>query len=289
MGLSLLPPDDWNEFEDMVRDYAAWRFNGYFFERYGRKGQNQHGIDIKSNRYQICIQVKLRNNQTYKKFTAREIQNICDLANNEGLPIQKFFIALSAERDATLQDAVEKIRDNYPFEINLIFWDDIKSFLQIPEHWEIREKYSNTNMERPWGREILSADDYRRLLRLKNDFGGVMKYFIDKDPVAEPIDIFMIEELDRICEKWSDPALSFASKNLEKLKFEIIQVLLQFPDYLSLEHMKVLGTFEDSGRILRRTESIEDGMYIDRMLKPAMLRLRTALAKLYRDLYKGKN
>ncbi len=45
-------------------------------------------------------------------------------------------------------------------------------------------------MERPWGNEILLADDFRQLLGFRSDFSKVMKYFIETDPTGQAVDIF---------------------------------------------------------------------------------------------------
>lgn len=137
----MLPkPNDPYEFENMVTDVLS---KIYFseFQTYGRRGQKQQGVDILTNSsFDIVAQCKNH------ILTANDINKILSnliLDRN----IKHFIIATSMDCDTNIQSCVTDIncKKNYPFDISIMFWNNIVSILyQYPE---LYKKYYaiNTN------------------------------------------------------------------------------------------------------------------------------------------------
>ena len=130
------------EFEDIVCDVCIKKF-GRVFQRFGRLGQNQFGIDIISDTQGelICIQCK---NYT---ISSKEIDDIIDKAMQFTQPISKFIIATNSLRDARLQEKVieRNNKKDLKFEVCIMFWDEISSIISqdkklLPESVSLTSK-----------------------------------------------------------------------------------------------------------------------------------------------------
>ena len=111
-------PVNWNDFEDVIYYIYQAENPGCLIHRYGRQGQNQHGIDIYiQNINNTVIQCK-----NYALKTTKEIDDIVN--NITFTPRGHIIIATTGNRDTNLQN---HIINNYPGVVDILFWDDIES------------------------------------------------------------------------------------------------------------------------------------------------------------------
>lgn len=124
------------EFEDIVCDICMKRFN-IEFQRYGRSGQSQSGVDIISvdKKKPICVQCK-----NYK-IPLKQIDDIINKVKCFDIPISKFIIATSSFRDTKLQKYILEInqRDDLDFVVCIMFWEEISKI--VFEHKDLLSKY----------------------------------------------------------------------------------------------------------------------------------------------------
>ena len=157
----LSPPTDSAEFENMLVDYAKSTFHVQA-TLYGRKGQNQHGIDVIVETYpRICIQCK---DYQLSTVTTVKIDTWINEAENGELKFGHFIIAVVGPSDARIQDYVYKLsdlrRNENKFTVSIVFWNDIEhtiktdpNLLRIyyPEFYIANEKvlfaYQNKQQE----------------------------------------------------------------------------------------------------------------------------------------------
>lgn len=127
-----------DEFEDMVCDICIKRF-GRDFQRYGRSGQRQSGIDIISTGSDslICIQCK-----NYA-LSVREVGKIVEEAKGFGHPMTELIIATGSSRDVKLQEYIIRINqgdmENPGFTVSVLFWEEISMI--ISQNKDLLMKY----------------------------------------------------------------------------------------------------------------------------------------------------
>lgn len=171
---------DANEFEDMVCDVCIKRF-GRDFQRYGRNGQKQLGVDIISvdSKELICVQCK---NYVIIK---NDIRTIIDKVMQFNNPISKFIIATSSSRDANLQNYIIEMCQEYNinFDVGIMFWEEISSI--VSEHEELLLKYypkSNKNsiewLVSEFNR-LMNKYDIFRLVQI-DPVVGMPEYYVDQ-------------------------------------------------------------------------------------------------------------
>lgn len=171
---------DANEFEDMVCDVCIKRF-GRDFQRYGRNGQKQLGVDIISvdSKELICVQCK---NYVIIK---RDIRTIIDKVMQFNNPISKFIIATSSSRDANLQNYIIEMCQEYNinFDVRIMFWEEISSI--ISEHEELLLKYypKNNKNSIEWlvseFNRLMDKYDIFRLVHV-DPVVGIPEYYVDQ-------------------------------------------------------------------------------------------------------------
>lgn len=171
---------DSNEFENIVCDVCIKRF-GRDFQRYGRNGQKQFGIDIITvdSKESICVQCK-----NYV-ISEKDIRTIIDKAMQFNYPISKFIIATNSSRDMKLQDYVIEMYQQYNinFDISIMFWEEISTI--ISQHEDLLSKYY-PKMDKN-SIEWLISEFNRLMNRYKilgfvniNPVVGMPEYYIDQ-------------------------------------------------------------------------------------------------------------
>ncbi len=118
-------------FENITCDLLNALYNTTSFSIYGRRGQNQNGIDIISYEKKTVTQCKLKNlnlnNKTTKlDFINDVIKDINSILLLENLP-SKIIIATTIENDTLIQDELNTImyKKNLPITIEYWGWDYI--------------------------------------------------------------------------------------------------------------------------------------------------------------------
>lgn len=123
----LLKPKYFEEFENMCCDFLSNDYNKRF-QKYGRHGVNQHGIDLfHTNDFSTVAQCKNHINQTPSpKVFLSEIKSDYDRAMEHlreiGKPLPNEFIAMtSLDSDPKIQENIDEIGNN----LHVIFWEEI--------------------------------------------------------------------------------------------------------------------------------------------------------------------
>jgi hypothetical protein len=126
-------PRDWNTFEEIVNDVFSRKYENYNFQRYGRAGQAQDGVDIAGTLPSgdiIGVQCK---HHPARDIPTNEIDR--EVSKSEGFSpsLSQYIIATSANSDVKAHEHVlilsqERVKQGkYP--VRLIFWEGICSWL----------------------------------------------------------------------------------------------------------------------------------------------------------------
>lgn len=149
-SMDLPKPDDPAEFEKMVREAYALRWNSPNLQINGRRGQSQAGVDLfgEDDLGRLAgIQCKLYS----KGLTLKTVETEVEKAEQFEPQIQSLYIATTYPADADLQRKVrlisrKRVSDNL-FSVGLIFWSDIVSGLALNPS-VIRGFYPQINLEK---------------------------------------------------------------------------------------------------------------------------------------------
>lgn len=127
------------EFESMVLDCAEiiWKQK---FNKFGRNGQAQHGIDLYSQDWSILIQCKNYTNENKANDLIKSIESDYNRAVNEFQDMKCYIVATSHSKDAVIQKRIRGIKSHSDsIEVGTLFWDDIEEILCC--HEQLLSKY----------------------------------------------------------------------------------------------------------------------------------------------------
>lgn len=132
----------WQKFESLTKDFAESKNPNILFNKYGRTGQKQEGIDIYGSRKDgkiIVFQCKNHKSKISIENIEKEVKKID--ANN--FPVYEINFATSADRDAKIQtyiinENLKRLPSKLP-ELKIFFWDDFENFISTNE--SIYSKY----------------------------------------------------------------------------------------------------------------------------------------------------
>lgn len=125
-------PRDWATFEDIVCDVFSRKYNNYNFQRFGRSGQSQSGIDIAGPTEGKILGIQCKHHPDGNIETS-EIDDEITKSESFSPPLSEYIIATSADRDTKAHKHVLEVSSKreqegkYP--ITIKFWDDIYSWL----------------------------------------------------------------------------------------------------------------------------------------------------------------
>jgi hypothetical protein len=135
-------PRDWNTFEDIVCDVYSRKFENQNFQRYGKSGQKQFGVDIVGvvNNSVLGIQCK---HHPLDNISIKEIRADIKRADQFAPMLSELAFVTSADRDAKITSSVLTIsterKEQRKFAVTIKFWDDIYSWLS--EYPDVLYKY----------------------------------------------------------------------------------------------------------------------------------------------------
>lgn len=127
LKIYLPAPSNWQDFQTLVKDIAAVRYDPETVQEYGRQGQQQFGVDIfatgRDGKTRIGIQCK----ETKDSLTEQEIRVEADKARSFPNGLDFYILATTDATDARLQDVVTDMnnRSLYPFKLRIEFWNDL--------------------------------------------------------------------------------------------------------------------------------------------------------------------
>lgn len=125
-------PKNWDTFEDIICDVFSRKLNNRNFQRFGRGGQNQFGVDIVGVSEGLVVGVQCKHFPN-GKITKTNITDEVKKADSFRPKLDEFYFVTSAERDTEITSYVyelsQKRKTRGKFPIVIKFWDDIYDWL----------------------------------------------------------------------------------------------------------------------------------------------------------------
>lgn len=124
-------PDTGDGFERLTQLICEIKY-GCHFDRYGRNGQKQFGIDLFNKNFEICVQCKnYQTNNAVKMLLDGLEQDFLSAITKFHGSIHTYVLATTVQRDTAIQDAFASLSKKYPdIDINLLFWEDFQDTLR---------------------------------------------------------------------------------------------------------------------------------------------------------------
>lgn len=159
--LTLLPPQNWQDFEILLKGMidVIWQQEGW--QIYGRPGQGQSGIDLfgydnkskftgiqcKKKKTTDSDGILLTNSLLTKKLITDEIKEADKIKDPS---LERYIFATTSSRDTKVQDIIrsinhDRIKQN-KYSIEIWFWEDIQ--VNIENHIELLYGYYQDILEK---------------------------------------------------------------------------------------------------------------------------------------------
>ncbi|WP_147473144.1 MULTISPECIES: hypothetical protein [Pseudomonas] len=210
-------PESASEFEKIVNAAVQIRWKGTVFQRYGRPGQQQDGVDSYANSGpEVGIAIQCKN--TCHTIPLTVVQQEIDKAEKFKHPIKLLYVATSQPNDRNTQDNVWKLsrerESQGKFGVSLLFWEDIISDLakDIPTLLSFYPILSQNDNDTKVLEELKSILPYNGSIAFVKSHGFCRKIFDDSQ----------LNQLYIFWDRCDDPAFAFQNENLERLKLQLI-------------------------------------------------------------------
>lgn len=115
----------------------------------------------------------------------------------------------------------------------------------------------------------------------KTESDRILKYCIEKDPTAEPISIYLPDQIDSLIRKWNFEIRKIQEPDKQLLVQDVLQTLSDYSYYISDRYLKAV----DGERLIFRNSSIEENDRLCNELRPKSYELRCKLRDLYLKLW----
>lgn len=234
------------EFESLCKDVLIKEYNNKIrFEQYGRRGQDQNGIDIYGEISSEYIVVQCKNYFGIKaaKTLIKKIDK--DLNMSKELPfynkIKKFVIMTSMDRDTGIQNYIESKKQEADFKLEVWFWQDMQKIICQAENRDLLQQYYPLLYQES---EIVEEDiDIKGLKDKFNKY--IQKYkvidFLKQDPlIGIPYDLLdKIEKFEIDIDKLLGSAILLQQEKIFVNINEFKIVLTSYTNYLSEKYWNV--------------------------------------------------
>lgn len=121
-------PRDWETFEDIVCDVFSRMHRSDNFQRYARRGQPQHGVDVVGRTQSGLLGIQCKH-RTTDKISSKEVDDEVSRAEGFSPALSKLIIATSAATDGELQSHVLAVSEertaNNLFPVEIVFWEKL--------------------------------------------------------------------------------------------------------------------------------------------------------------------
>jgi len=206
-------PESYQEFEKMVNIAASIKWAGSFFQRYGRPGQQQDGVDTYGQTGKgrgIAIQCK----NTIHTLPLSVIESEIEKATKFTHPIMHLFIATTQPNDRSIQDdtwQISRTREaKGEFAVSILFWEDV-IFELTKDRATIISFYpelAGPLHDEEIGLEIKTLLPYNGSIDFVRENGCCGSDFDDKD----------LHDLYHFLDRCRDPSFAFRNQDLEILR-----------------------------------------------------------------------
>ncbi len=114
-AVELPPPRDWQVFEDFCRDLFAAEWGDRDAQKYGRSGQEQHGVDVYARRDGRWRAVQCKRKQRFpeSKLTEAQVRREVEEAYEFSRRLETLVIATTAQPDTAIQDLASRLTDEH--------------------------------------------------------------------------------------------------------------------------------------------------------------------------------
>ncbi|MCP4580250.1 MAG: hypothetical protein GY839_01435, partial [candidate division Zixibacteria bacterium] len=153
-----LPPiRDEYKFELLIRDVLRKKYQEPNLELYGRRRQEQHGIDgyHLHNSKVIAFQCKKRDitsrpdreiaNELMRAFS-NDARNANEFFSEQGLEVETYYFATTFKNDTRLQDKAMELSEELKFAVEYLSWDSITEYV-IADQELLKEYFSEFLIE----------------------------------------------------------------------------------------------------------------------------------------------
>jgi hypothetical protein len=130
-------PKNWDTFEDIVCDVFTRKLNNRNFQRYGKSGQKQFGVDIVGVVDGLVVGIQCKHYPN-GKITKTDIDTELSKAESFHPQLDQFYFVTSADRDVDVTSYVHALSQERvskkKFPITIKFWDDVYDWLsELPD------------------------------------------------------------------------------------------------------------------------------------------------------------
>ncbi|WP_441347457.1 NACHT domain-containing protein [Shimia sp. MMG029] len=202
----LTPTEDEKRFEHQVCKLANYKFGDGCAEIFGRRGQNQYGIDIivrQPNGQRVAIQCK----QTVKdKVPARKLEDDFERAISSGIKFDHFIFATTAPRDSALQRLAIELETKRNSDPKISIW----SWSEITE-WASRDQQIREIFDPNFSRNRITIDDYRQPSLQTQEFvrrklGELLDRTLQSNYLTQRFipELYVQREIEKELSKWID-------------------------------------------------------------------------------------
>lgn len=139
-------PAHWEDFEDMCYRLALAEGTIKSGRKYGRRGQEQHGVDIVGHtkdpaHCHVGIQCKLKTEHLGGKLTEADFRDAYELAKSLTPKLDKLYIATTSPRDTAVADLITRINESWQRHhfVEAWCWEDICDLLD--KHRAVAARY----------------------------------------------------------------------------------------------------------------------------------------------------
>ncbi|NVK55439.1 MAG: hypothetical protein HWE26_07480 [Alteromonadaceae bacterium] len=237
------PPKSWDEFEDITLAAAKLRWSSSGFERNGRAGQKQDGVDVFG--YDGDCHIGLQCKNTVKGVSIEIVLDEVAKAEKFEPSLDLLYIATTAPRDGALQKQVRLLskerRDDGAFRVGMLFWDDICQDLATDDEIffaHFPQFRGKADLSIAHDRALY--DEVIKLLRSDGVIG-----FLDRNNMAGfsfPQSAF--EPLWEFFYNWNQPEREFLSPDLELLRKTLWEKVDNYITVLATQTFYVEGSLD---------------------------------------------
>lgn len=126
-------PRDWETFEDITADLLKRKYQSPNLQRFGRRGQEQWGIDIVGPTKTGLLGAQCKHH-TEANIPVSEIEAAIKKADQFPHPLHELIIATSASRDSNAQSRVLALSESRKaigaWPVSIVFWEDVVEWLE---------------------------------------------------------------------------------------------------------------------------------------------------------------
>lgn len=270
-------PDSAQEFEKMVNAAAQIKWQRTHFQRYGRPGQQQNGVDTygHAGAYAgIAIQCKNSCHSLPFRVVQTEVEKAMEFPHR----ITSLFIATTQANDKSLQDATWTLSASRSkrdlFSVSLLFWEDIVAELtkDRPTLVSFYPHLAGTS------NDDAVLDEIKRMLPYRGSIDFVKNYRF----CSATFDDRNLNDLYEFWDRCDDPSFAFQDQRLESLRLDLVDRIRDLTGLIGAHYTRV------PGREVLGFHNYADKVYVEQV-RTQMETAADSLVATYQQLLSPRN